>query len=178
MTPNTVLDFWFKEIVPEQWFKKDVAFDKLVRDRFESVYEQAKKGELAEWRATPEGRVAEIIVLDQFPRNMYRGTPHAFATDALALERAQEAVATGDDQKLSSQYRPFLYMPYMHSESKEVHVKALELFEKLGNESNLRYENEHKAIIDRFGRYPSRNEILSRESSPEELEFLKTNKGF
>lgn len=178
MEPASVLTFWFEEIKPEQWFKKDVAFDELVRHRFELTYEQAKMGELVEWRTTPEGRVAEIVVLDQLPRNMYRGTPHAFATDAIALERAQEAVLVGDDLKVSSQYRPFLYMPYMHSESKEVHVKALELFEKLGNESNLRYEIEHKAIIDRFGRYPSGNEILGRESSSEELEFLKTHKGF
>lgn len=178
MAPDTVLDFWFKEARPEQWFKKDLVFDELIRTRFEQLFEQARNGELAKWRATPEGRVAEIIILDQFPRNIYRGTPQAFATDTLALERAQETVAVGDDLKVSPLYRRFLYMPYMHSESVEVHGKALELFKKLGDEGGLRFEIEHKIIIDRFGRYPSRNEILGRQSTSEELEFLKTNKGF
>lgn len=178
MEPSTILEFWFKQIKPEQWFKKDSVVDNLIRTRFESIYERAKNGDLDHWRSTPEGRVAEIIVLDQFPRNMFRGTPAAFATDELALTRAQEAVSVGDDLKLDPPLRQFLYMPYMHSESPDVHSSAMYLFSKLGNKGNLEYEIEHKKIIDQFGRYPSRNEILGRESTPDEVEFLKTHKGF
>jgi uncharacterized protein (DUF924 family) len=175
---SVVLDFWFKEVARAQWFKKDAAFDDLVRSRFESVYMQAQNGDLSHWRSTPEGRVAEIIVLDQFPRNMFRGTPRAFATDELALTCAQEAVSVGDDMKLDPTMRQFLYMPYMHSESADVHAIALDLFTQLGNDENLQYEIEHKKIIDRFGRYPSRNEILGRTSTQAEIEFLQTHKGF
>jgi uncharacterized protein (DUF924 family) len=128
---------------------------------------------LFEWRATPEGRLAEIIVLDQFSRNLFRDSPLAFASDDMALVLAQEAVRTGADQALPQQQRLFLYMPYMHSESRRIHAIALSLFESLGLAENLQYERAHKAIIDRFGRFPHRNAVLGRESTAEELEFLR-----
>ena len=173
-----ILRFWFEETTPKQKFQKDDAFDDLITSKFKDIYEDIMDGKTTSWRENPEGRLAEIIVLDQFARNMFRGEKQCFLGDTLALRLAQEAVAAGDDQKLPEERRTFVYMPYMHSESKEVHTEALRLFTEHGNENNLKYENIHKAIIDRFGRYPHRNEILGRESTPEELEYLKEHGGF
>ncbi|HTR18605.1 MAG TPA: DUF924 family protein [Candidatus Paceibacterota bacterium] len=180
MESQTVIRFWFEEATPSQWFRKDEKFDAEIRRRFLDVYEGAMKGELADWRKSPEGRLAEIIVLDQFPRNMFRNSPQAFAGDALALKFVQDAIAAGDDKKLSVRMRRFLYMPYMHSESRDAHKKALRLFFSLlpSQWAAFKFEWKHKRIIDRFGRYPSRNAILRRESTPAETEFLKTHKGF
>ncbi|SBS33695.1 hypothetical protein MAQ5080_02651 [Marinomonas aquimarina] len=170
---QTVLDFWFIEIEPAQWWQKDVAFDRDIERRFAVLHEQAKAGELYDWRATAHGSLAEIIVLDQFSRNIYRDQPEAFACDPLALALAQFAIEKGMDKSLSQTERSFLYMPFMHSESKRIHSQALRLFEDLGNANNLDFERQHKAIIDRFGRYPHRNDILGRESSAEERAFLE-----
>ena len=175
---NSVLKFWFEECTPEQWFKKDSDFDQLIKDRFEDLYWQVVMGEHEAWRDSPEGRLAEVIVLDQFSRNIFRNQARAFQNDPMALALAQEAVRCGDDLKLDEKQRHFLYMPYMHSESKLVHVTALKLFEALGNENALKFELSHKNIIDKFGRYPHRNAILGRESTHEELEFLKEHGGF
>jgi uncharacterized protein (DUF924 family) len=169
----SIHEFWFKEISPAQRWKVDPAFDQLIRDRFSSVHAHANRGELFAWRSEPIGRLAEIIVLDQFSRNMYRGTKTAFTSDPLALVLAQEAVASAADQALTPEERVFLYMPYMHSESKSIHEVAVQLFETNGIGNNHEFELRHKAIIDRFGRYPHRNAILGRESTREELEFLK-----
>lgn len=168
-----ILDFWFDELEPQQWWVKDEALDLMIRERFQSLYEQASCCELFSWRKSAQGRLAEVIVLDQFPRNMFRDTPRAFATDPLALALAQEAVLLGFDLRLQTSQRSFLYMPYMHSESLLIHEQAVALFEQTGNESALDYEHKHKQIIERFGRYPHRNAILGRESTPEEIEFLK-----
>lgn len=173
VTEKDVLHFWFEEIDQRLWFAKDSDFDRLIRERFTDVHEKAKISETYQWRRTPEGRLAEVIVLDQFSRNMYRDTPQAFANDAIALTLAQEAVHCGDDQKLTQMGKAFLYMPYMHSESEIIHEEAVRLFSQPGLESSLEYEFLHKEIIDRFGRFPYRNEILGRSSSREELEFLK-----
>ena len=174
MSFQTVTDFWFHETKPQQWFGKDPEFDRLIKARFEAVHDAACRGELYPWRKTAEGRLAEIIVLDQFSRNMYRDTPHAFATDPLALVLAQEAIHAGAHLELTPRQRAFLYMPFMHSESPLIHRRAVELFGEPGLESNLEFELEHKAIIDRFGRYPHRNAILGRPSTREEKEFLKS----
>jgi len=167
-----VLKFWFEEIRPIQWWKADPDFDALLTSRFQTLLIQAAQGELSEWRAQPKGRLAEIIVLDQFSRNIHRGTPGAFSQDAMALALSQEAVAAGAVQHLGSDERVFLLMPFMHSESKVVHVQAETLFREHAPPGNYDYELKHKAIIDRFGRYPHRNAILGRTSTPEELEFL------
>jgi uncharacterized protein (DUF924 family) len=166
-------DFWFKEIAPSQHWKVDPAFDQLIRDRFSTLHQAANRCELFSWRREPIGRLAEIIVLDQFSRNLFRGTAAAFASDRLALALAQEAVATGADKALTPEERIFLYMPYMHSESTVIHEVALQLFEANGIQDNLEFERKHKTIIDQFGRYPHRNAILGRSSSEEEIEFLK-----
>ena len=170
---QAVLDFWFETLTPAQWFKKDLKMDRTIQARFGEVHAQASRCECYPWRQTAEGRLAEIIVLDQFSRNIYRDDARAFATDALALALAQEAVAAGADAELTVQQRLFLYMPYMHSESAVVHALAMKLFDQPGLEDNLDFEVRHKAIIDRFGRYPHRNALLGRASTDEELAFLK-----
>jgi uncharacterized protein (DUF924 family) len=171
--PADILAFWFTEIRPAQWWTAHPAFDDLVRARFGECLLQAARGELWSWRSDAQGRLAEIIVLDQFSRNIHRGTPQAFAQDGMALVLAQEAVAAGAPLELETVQAGFLLMPYMHSESAVVHVEAERLFAAFASAENLDYERRHKAIIDRFGRYPHRNAILGRESTPEEREFLR-----
>jgi len=178
MNPSNILKFWFNELTPEDWFKKSDELDSLIKDRFSLTLEKASKCELYSWRETKEGRVAEIIVLDQFSRNIHRDTPLAFTSDPLALALAQELVHLEEHKELPIMMRSFAYMPYMHSESQLIHQEAVKLFSIKGLEMNLDYEIQHKNIIDRFGRYPHRNNILGRDSTNEEIEFLKTHKGF
>lgn len=175
-TPSAadVLTFWFDESTPRQHFGKDPAFDEAIRTRFGALHTQAAAGELWHWRNTPEGRLAEIIVLDQFSRNLFRDQPGAFAQDAMALVLAQEALGTGADRLLTPPRRAFLYMPFMHSESRRIQEESVRLFGASGLDSNLRFAHAHKAIIDRFGRYPHRNAILGRPSTAEEIAFLQT----
>ena len=170
--PAAVLHFWFDELSAAQHFAKDAALDAAIAQRFGPTLEAAARGELSGWRASTPGRLAEIVVLDQFSRNVWRDTPRAFAQDALTLALAQELVASGQDRSLPTAQRVFAYMPYMHSESALIHEQALKLFAQPGMENNLDIERRHKAIIDRFGRYPHRNAILGRQSTPEELAFL------
>ncbi len=172
MTYKTILQFWFEEISPSQWWKLSPEFDRLIVERFADIHVKANECELFEWRATPKGRLAEIIVLDQFSRNIYRNNRLAFASDAMALALAQEAVSVGADRALANEEKNFLYMPYMHSESRLIHETAQALFQANGSESSYDFELRHKSIIDRFGRYPHRNIILGRESSAEEIAFL------
>ena len=171
---EAVLDFWFTEISPRQWWLVSEDFDLLIKSRFGELQRAAARCELYGWRGTARGRLAEIIVLDQFSRNIHRGDPAAFACDALALGLAQWAVDAGADRELDAAQRAFLYMPYMHSESPALHELAVSLFSQPGLEGNLNFELRHKAIINRFGRYPHRNAILGRPSTPEEIDFLKT----
>ena len=173
MQPTDILNFWFIELTPKQHFEKDAALDDAIRTRFGATLKAAARCELFAWRATPEGRLAEIVVLDQFSRNVYRDTPRAFAQDAMALVLAQELVASGQDRTLPMAQRRFAYMPYMHAESELVHTQAVVLFSQPGLEDALRFELRHQDIIQRFGRYPHRNAILNRASKPEELVFLR-----
>ena len=168
-----VLKFWFKELEPKQWWVKDKALDRLIIDRFSELHGKATRCELYPWREIAQGRLAEIIILDQFSRNMFRGSQLSFAFDPLALALAQEAVSIGADRPLTQIERNFLYMPYMHSESLVVHDLALQLFKNNGIEGSYEYEVRHRDIIQKFGRYPHRNAVLGRESTPEEVEFLK-----
>lgn len=170
---QAVLAFWFEELQPADWFVKSEALDQTLRDRFSELHQAAVACELFDWRTTPRECLAEILVLDQFSRNMFRDTPAAFASDALALALAQQAVQQGMDQELSVTERAFLYMPYMHSESRLIHRQAVKLFSQPGLENNLDFEIRHKQIIDRFGRYPHRNAILGRVSTEEEQTFLQ-----
>ena len=167
-----ILDFWFREIDPALWFRKDAAFDEVIRARFGQTWQAAAGGELADWRESVQGRLAEVIVLDQFSRNLFRETARAFACDGMALVLAQEAIRGGEAGQLSPAGRGFLYMPFMHSESLRIHEQAVVLFRELNHGDQLEYELRHKAIIERFGRYPHRNAALGRKSTPEEEAFL------
>lgn len=172
-SPNDVLRFWFEEIDSAQWWKVDPEFDQLITERFSVLNAQANRCELYAWRVEPEGRLAEIIVLDQFSRNMFRGAAQAFASDTLALALAQEAISAGAEKELTPTQRNFLYMPFMHSESKRIHDFAEKLFKEHASKNSYDFEMRHKAIIDRFGRFPHRNVILGRESTEQERDFLK-----
>jgi uncharacterized protein (DUF924 family) len=173
MEPEDVLQFWFGETAPESWWASDPAFDERIRGRFGALHARAGRGELYAWRNTPDGRLAEVIVLDQFSRNLFRGSALAFAQDLAALALAQEAVAAGAHLPLDPVRRVFLLLPYMHSESPVIHVEAERLFREFAPAVNHDFELKHKAIVDRFGRYPHRNSALGRRSTPAEIEFLK-----
>lgn len=172
-TAEEVLHFWFETLESRQWWVKDSQLDGLIRTRFGALHTAAAQAELYGWRTEPAGRLAEIIVLDQFSRNLYRDLPQAFACDAMALALAQEAIGLGVDQLFDVPQKSFFYMPFMHSESAVIHQEAMRLFAQPGIEFNLEFEEKHKAIIDRFGRYPHRNASLGRESTEEELKFLQ-----
>ncbi len=172
-TAAQVLAFWFTELSPAQWWGKDAALDRAIAQRFGATLAAARAAELVGWRDAAPGRLAEVIVLDQFSRNIFRERPESFAADGMALTLAQEAVRGGFDRQLAVGERAFLYMPYMHSESARIHQDALRLFDQPGLENNLDFERRHHAIIARFGRYPHRNAILGRASSAEEIAFLQ-----
>ena len=168
-----VLSFWFDEVERKSWWSARPGFDAQIRSRFGDTLRRAARGELCDWRNEPEGRLAEIIVLDQFSRNIHRGSPAAFAQDPMALTLAQWAVADGTLRGLPVARRNFLLMPWMHSESAAVHETAEHLFREHASKRTFDVELRHKAIIDRFGRYPHRNEILGRTSTDDEVAFLK-----
>ena len=176
VSPKEVLDFWFEECEPSDWFKKSEAFDAEIRTRFLETYEAIVSGDTAGWRKSAHGRLAEIIVLDQFARNMFRDDAKAFAADELAVELAKEALPYWDE--FSIQERSFVVMPFMHSESLEVHEWASKWFNEPGLERRKKYELMYREIIERFGRYPHRNHVLGRTSTPEEAAFLKEHPGF
>ena len=174
LMPGDVLAFWFEEITPKHWWATSDDLDRHIKSRFGALHYATKDCDLYGWRESAKGRLAEIIILDQFSRNIYRNHPDAFAYDSLALALAQTAVAVNADHELDINQRAFLYMPYMHSESLIIHEVAITLFSQPSMEANLQFELRHKEIIDRFGRYPHRNKILGRISTPEEIGFLKT----
>jgi len=170
---EAVLQFWFNETEPSQWFGNDPRFDAMIAERFGAVHRSACRCELYAWRNTAEGRLAEVILLDQFSRNIHRGAPESFASDPLALALAQEAVSGGEDATLTTTQRDFLYMPFMHSESLLIHDVAHVLFAGNGAAKTIEFERKHRRIIERFGRYPHRNDVLGRQSTPAEIEFLR-----
>ena len=170
MQPSDVLDFW-REAGPQRWFRKDEAFDADFRSRFLALHEAAARGELDAWRDTPDGALALLILLDQFPRNAFRGTARMYATDAAAREVARAAVDSGFDVLASPELRPFFYLPFMHSERLEDLDRCVELSKAVGGEHH-KYAVHHRGIIERFGRFPHRNAVLGRKSTPEEERFL------
>lgn len=171
-TSQDILHFWFKELSEKQHFVKDPALDAAIGQRFGATLEAAARCELFGWRSTTQGRLAEIVVLDQFSRNLFRDTPRAFAQDPLALVLAQELVASGQDRALPQVQLAFAYMPYMHSESSVVQAESVRLFAQPGLEDNLNFALRHQEIVLRFGRFPHRNSQFGRTSSAEELAFL------
>jgi len=179
--PEDVLRFWFgpgsgtADAPREVWFRKDEGFDDEVRERFGALYEKATSGALDSWGETAEGSLALVIVLDQFPRNMFRGDPRSYATDEKALATAKRAVDRGLDRELPPLRRAFLYMPFMHSEDLGDQRRSVELFRDLdtGEMDAAGYAVQHMEIVRRFGRFPHRNAVLGRATTPEEAEFLR-----
>ena len=174
-TPDDILRFWFVEHGRDDWFGGKAEFDAELAEKFSNLHPRVAAGKAWAWRATPEGRLAEIIVLDQFSRQLHRGSPLAFAQDGMALALAQEAVTGGHDLQLDPVRRMFLYLPYEHSESLLVHDEAVRLFTALGDEEALKYELAHLDCLRRFGRYPKRNAALGRTSTPAELDYIATD---
>jgi uncharacterized protein (DUF924 family) len=167
-----ILSFWFDEIPRDAWFQKDELFDRQLRERFLARHEHIVSLPTADCVREAESAIAAVIALDQFPRNMFRGTPRAFATDARALAIADRAVESGFDASLSKDQRTFLYLPFQHAEDPAVQVRAVQLMASLQDAELDHYAVAHKDIIDRFGRFPHRNAILDRASTPEEIAFL------
>jgi uncharacterized protein (DUF924 family) len=170
VNPGAVLAFW-RDAGPSRWFRKDDAFDRDFRDRFLAAHESAARGELDAWAAMPDGALALCILLDQFPRNAFRGTPRMFATDAKARAVTGVAIESGFDGAVNEELRQFFYLPLMHSEDLADQDRCVELTQGLSTD-NVRYAELHRDIIRRFGRFPHRNDVLGRESTPEELQFL------
>lgn len=169
-----VLRFWFEELAPEERFRSDPQRDAKIRSRFGELYAAFKARPPEPGQMDPKALLAAVIVFDQFPRNIFRRSAGAYATDELALELAKHAVATGKDRALAKEQRHFIYMPYMHSEDRAMQTESLRLFSELGVEEGMKYARHHAGIVERFGHFPHRNEILGRPSTPEETEFLKT----
>jgi uncharacterized protein (DUF924 family) len=177
VTEQDILDFWFSATNRAKWFSKEPAFDQEITDKFLGTYETAANRRLDYGQDSQAGTLASVILLDQFPRNMFRGTAKSFATDNKALALTKYAIAERMDRGLDDDHRQFLYMPLMHSEEIEDQKLGIELFAY--NPQMQLYAKRHMEIIDKFGRFPHRNEILGRKSTDEELEFLKSpNSGF
>lgn len=172
-TAEDVLRFWFEEIEPEQQFKKDPEFDVMIRERFGSTYEDAAAGKLDHWEAEPRSCLALVILLDQFSRNMFRDDPRMYESDAKCMAIAKRAVAEGDYKTLPQDQQRFLFLTYEHSEDLEDQRTCMALMDSLDDKRNLEYAHNHLVIVERFGRFPHRNAILGRQSTPEEIEFLK-----
>lgn len=173
-----VLDFWYKELEPKQWFEKDDAVDSAIASRFGSVHESLAAAANDSLSATPQSALAAIIVLDQFSRNMFRGSAKSFACDAKALDLAERVIAAGSDSALSDDERYFLYMPFMHSEDLEDQERCIALFEDLGSENGVKYAKLHRDVIAEFGRFPHRNAVLGRETTDAEQAWLDAGGGF
>jgi uncharacterized protein (DUF924 family) len=172
-----VLSFWFTELQPNDWFSGATKVDDIIRSRFSGLYRALQASPLLPSSLDARALLAAVIVFDQFPRNLFRKSAAAYATDARALELAGYAVATGKDRSLQAQERHFLYMPFMHSEDRAMQAESVRLFSGLSADG-LKWARHHHAIVERFGRFPHRNAIFGRESTPEEIEFLKTEPSF
>ena len=171
-SPEDVLQFW-REAGPQRWFRRDDAFDALFRERFLAAHEAAARGALQSWLATADGALALVLLLDQFPRNAFRGTPRMYDTDALARKAGAKALAAGYDQRLPVELRKFFVLPFAHSEELADQERAVALARRIGPE-DLAHAEHHRDIVRRFGRFPHRNAILGRESTPEERQYLES----
>lgn len=176
--PGDILKFWFSEPVCSHWFSSTPELDQTIGDRYESLWGQAGDGHLDHWMTTAEGCLALVILLDQFPLNMYRGEPESFQTEEQARSVAGFAIKRGFDESLEPVQRAFLYMPFMHSESLEDQDRSVTLYEQAGLSDNLAFAKHHREIVRQFGRFPHRNAILGRSSNPEELQYLVSEGAF
>ena len=171
LPPEEVVAFW-RQAGPERWFSKDESFDASCRARFLAAHEHAAAGDLAAWEGTPEGALALLILLDQMPRNMFRGDPRTWATDSDALRIAERAIDRGFDREVAPEMRRFFYLPFMHAEDLAAQERSVSLNEALNDPEINRFARHHRDIVARFGRFPHRNEVLGRMSTPDEIAFL------
>lgn len=178
LTPERIINFWFSDAVKKLWFNSIPEFDQALYERFHRLYRRAANDELSDWENTPQGALALAIILDQFPLNMFRGKPESFATEAKARAVSKRAIEQGFDEVLPKEQKAFLYMPLMHSENLADQERSVELFEKAGLDKNLRFARHHRDLIRRFGRFPHRNAVLGRESTPEEVDYLNSKEAF
>jgi uncharacterized protein (DUF924 family) len=176
--PQQIIDFWFSDATRKLWFNSTPEFDRELCERYQDTWERARRGELDHWMQTAEGCLALVIILDQFPLNMFRDSEQSFASEAQSRDVAAAAIEQDFDKALPAEQRSFLYMPYMHSETLEDQELALQLFDQPGLESNLRFANHHHAIIEKYGRFPHRNAALGRTSSDAEIEYLNSKEAF
>lgn len=176
--PQQVIDFWFAEAMDKRWFRSTEVLDSEIRERFQRLWQRAASGEFEEWASDAEGALALVIVLDQFPLNMFRDEARSFSTEARAVAVTRDAIAKGLDQQLAGDHKAFLYMPLMHSEDLMHQDQAVRLFEAAGLDSNARFAYHHRELIRRFGRFPHRNKALGRASTPEELGYLASKEAF
>lgn len=177
-TPLEILEFWFSERVRPLWFNSNPEFDGELTERFLATYQAAAADALQEWENSPEGALALVIALDQFPLNMFRGLPQSFATEAAAQDAARRAIDRGFDRQLTDEQKGFLYLPFMHSEDPRDQDRSVELYEKAGLADSLKWAEHHRGLIRRFGRFPHRNAILGRDSMPEERAYLASEEAF
>jgi uncharacterized protein (DUF924 family) len=178
VTPRDIIDFWYSARISPRWFASTPELDAEIRQRYAGLWEQAARGELDTWQATAEGSLALAIVLDQFPLNMFRGTPRSFSTEARAVAVALQAVHQRQDQQLPVKRRAFLYMPLMHSEDSAHQARSVQLFDQPGLEEHLKFARHHQKLIQEFGRFPHRNPILGRPSTPAEITYLNSSRAF
>lgn len=176
--PREILDYWFTEPVSRHWFSATPELDQEIGDRYQRLWVQATEGQLDHWMTSAGGCLALVILLDQFPLNMFRGRPESFKSEAQARSVAGFAIKRGFDRTLEGARRAFLYMPYMHSEDLQDQERSVELFEQAGLQENLAFARHHREIVRRYGRFPHRNAILGRSSSPQELEYLASEAAF
>ncbi|MCW8826201.1 MAG: DUF924 domain-containing protein [Gammaproteobacteria bacterium] len=178
MSPETIINFWFAESSKDFWFNSTPEMDLQLRDQFIDTWLAAAEGKLSAWEESPQGALALAIILDQFPLNMFRGVPLTYSTEAHARNIARKAIDRGFDQQLNDEEKVFLYLPFMHSEDLTDQARCVELFNKPGLEESYRFAKHHQDIVQRFGRFPHRNEILGRHSTQEELDYLASDEAF
>lgn len=178
LTAKSILDFWYSEKVKSKWFNSSIEFDKEIKTQYEGVWQNALRGEYISWSESAEGCLALAIIFDQFPLNMFRGDVKSFSSEAIAIKTAKKAIELEFDQKIDKDKVSFLYMPLMHSENINDQNISVKLFEKANLIENLRFAKHHQSIIEEFGRFPHRNEILRRKSTQDEINYLNSDKAF
>jgi uncharacterized protein (DUF924 family) len=175
---QSLIEFWFSDEVSERWFKSTPDFDRQLFERYGETWQAAKRRELDDWCDTATGSLAMVILLDQFPLNMFRGSAKSYSTEAQSRDVARAAIDQGFDRELAAAQKSFFYMPFMHSENLDDQALSLKLFDQAGLEDNFRFARHHYGIVERFGRFPHRNKILGRESTDAEIEYLNSKQGF
>ena len=178
ITPSLIIEYWYSEKIKKHWFNSTDELDKEIKENYEATWKAAIRGELNSWKESAEGCLALAIIFDQFPLNMFRGEVESFSTETMAIKVSKLAIEKGFDEKIDKDKIAFLYMPLMHSENLEDQNLSVSLFEKAGLDENAKFANHHRDIVKQFGRFPHRNEILQRESTQSEIDYLNSDKAF